>query len=103
MLHGAVSLNLTVAAVMVGDEESLGRYELSGAAASEVDHGILKTCLVDAVDILGRESESLGLHIPYSLRNQERKPHALVCGGRSHAEDGQYENGKVFLHIVCFS
>ncbi len=78
VLQTAVALNLVVAAMVVGQQQSPGRHQLSGTAAAEKHHGILQRSLVHAVDVLGRETEPLGLHILHLPADEARQPHALV-------------------------
>ena len=77
--------------MVVGHQQAVAGDELAGAAAAELDDGILDGCVVDAVDLLGREAgaevtERVAVH----LLDQGKKPHSLVGaqGGRHQEECG---------------
>ena len=70
MLDAAVLLDLSVAAVVVGQQKSFRGDQLSCTSSSEEHDGILQRCLVDAVDVLCVEPEALFLHVSDSLRDE---------------------------------
>ena len=76
-----------VAAVVVGEQQAVGRNDLARAAAAENDDRILERRFVDAVNILGRKFASARLHVPDIHFLQVRQhPHAFVCRrGQRHA------------------
>ena len=78
-----------VAAMMIGQQQSLGRYDLARAASVEQHDGVFERRLVDRIDILRRETESLRAHILDARRDQRRQPHALVGNGRRADRYGQ--------------
>ena len=78
VLYGAMRLDLSVAAMMVGDEQTFGRDEFAGTSTSKTHYGILERRLVDTIDIFGRELEALTLYILYLLEDFGRKPHTFV-------------------------
>lgn len=65
------------------------RYDFTCTSAPEKHDRILQRCLVHAVNVFSRESESLALHIPYPLRNQRRQPHPLIRRGCCFRKDSQ--------------
>ena len=77
----------SVAAVVVGEQQAVGRNDLARAAAAENDDRILERRFVDAVNILGRKFASARLHVPDIHFLQVRQhPHAFVCRrGQRHA------------------
>ena len=93
MLNGAVVLDLSVTAMMVGEQEALGRDDLCCAAASEDDDGIFQACLVNAVNVFRGQLEShLGHRTDVELFNQRQKPHPFISpglGGREGDKDNK--------------
>ena len=87
MLHGAVRLHEGVAAVVVGEQQSLGGDELAGTAAAEEDDGVLHAVVVDAVNVLRRQPEAELLHFGLVVVEEEGQPHAAV--GAGHSEEGR--------------
>ena len=87
VLHGRELLDRTVTAVMVREEQSLGRDDLPGAAASEDDDGILERGFVDAVNLLGREFAAPLLHLfDVHFLKVGQQPHSFVGrSGQRHA------------------
>ena len=78
-----MALDEAVAAVVVGEEETLVAHQFSGAAAAEQHHGVFQAGLVHAVDVFGAELEALGLHVFNSLGNKGGQPHAFIgLGGQ---------------------
>ena len=63
VFDGTVLLDLAVAAVVIGDQQSLVGDQFAGAAAAEADDGIFQAGLVDGVEVLGGEPEPFGLHV----------------------------------------
>ena len=83
MLHRRQGLDRPVAAVVIGEEQSVGRHDLARAAASEDDDGVLQRGVVHAVNLLGREFAAAGLHVlGIHLLEVGQHPHALVRRGR---------------------
>ena len=83
MLHGREGLNRPVAAVVIGEEQSFGRDDLSRAAAPEDDDGVLQRGVIHAVNLLGRKFAAAGLHVlGVHLLEVRQHPHALVCHSR---------------------
>ena len=78
VLQAAVALYLAVSAVMVGQQQSLGRHQLARTAASEKHHGIFQRRLIHAVNVFGRKPEALGFHVVHLPSDKARQPHALV-------------------------
>ena len=81
MLYAAVALYLAVAAVVVGQKQSLGRHQFTRTATPKEHNGIFQSGLIDAVNILGRKLKTLGSHIVNALANQTGEPHTLVGNG----------------------
>ena len=97
MFHAGMALDLAVTAVVVGDEQSLGRNQFTRAAPSEEDHGVLERGLVDAVYVLGTQTEALGLHIGNPRGNEIRQPHSVVRH-RTERHQGRDNRKEVFFH-----
>jgi hypothetical protein len=87
---------------MVGQEQSVRRYEFTGTAAPEQDDGVFEGSLVDAVDVLRGEAEAFGLHVADPLRDQGGKPHALVsaCDRGQDTGKEQEQEGKILFHML---
>ena len=82
VLHRRQGLDRPVAAVVVGEEQSVGRDDLTRAAASEDDDGVFQRGVVHAVNFLGREFAAAGLHVlGIHLLEVGQHPHALVRRG----------------------
>ena len=91
VLDGRVALDGVVAAVVVRQQQPLGRDDFARAAAVEEDHGVLHRGLVDAVDRFGREAEAFGAHIVDAPGDEARKPHALVGRRRKQRRKSETE------------
>ena len=70
VLNAAVLLDLSVSAVVVGQKESLRRYELSCAASAKQHDCVLQRCLIDAVDVFSRKTEAFLLHVCNAVSDQ---------------------------------
>ena len=83
VLDGRELLDRPVAAVVVREEQPLGRDDLARAAVAEDDDGILERGAVDAVNLLGGEFAAAGLHVlDIHFLEVREHPHALVGHGR---------------------
>ena len=49
--------------MVVGEQQSFGRNQLTGAAAAELHDGVLEAGLVEAEDLFGSEFAAKSLHI----------------------------------------
>ena len=79
MLHGRERLDRPVAAVVVGEQQPVGRDDLPRASAAENDDGVLERRVVHAVNLLGREFAPAGLHIlAVHFPEIGQHPHAFV-------------------------
>ena len=79
MLHGRKRLDRPVTAVVIGEQQSVGRNDLTRASAAENDDGVLERRVVHAVNLLGREFASAGLHVlAVHFLEIGQHPHALV-------------------------
>ena len=87
VFHAAVLLDVTVAAVMIRQQQSLRGNQLTRTAGTEQDDGILERSLVHAVYIFGRQLETFGLHVSDPLGYKRRQPHTLV--GPQRQDKGQ--------------
>ena len=82
VLDATVALDRAITAVVVGEQQTLLRDQLARAAAIEQHHGVLHRGAVDAVNIVGSQSETLRTHILDAITNQAREPHTLVSRRR---------------------
>ncbi len=79
MFHRAVLLNLPVAAMVIGNQEPLVRDQFARTPAAEPHDSVFQASPVHGVEVLCREPQPFGPHIPDpSLANQTRQPHPLV-------------------------
>ena len=88
VLIGGERLDVAVAAVVVRDDEAVGGDDLAGAAAAEVDDGILQGAFVDAVNLFGGQLAA-GLLEGFSVHFLEegQEPHSFIgVGGEGHAQ-----------------
>jgi len=94
MFHRAVGLYLSIAAMVVGDEQSLCRDDLPGATATKVNDSIFKTGPVHAVNIFGCETETEFLHLRDLLLYEHGEPHAFIGKGRNcrHKQEMEDKN-----------
>jgi len=102
VLHAAVLLDLSVSAVMVGQEQSFRGNHFSCAASSKQYDRILEGCLIDAVDVICSELESLCLHVVDALRDERRQPHSFVCPCCNACQNSKRNSKKMFFHIVFY-
>ena len=96
VLDGRVALDGVVAAVVVGEQQPFGRDQLARAAAVEEHYGVLHRGLVDRIDVFGREAESFRAHVVDALRDEARKPHALVGQSRQDSEGREQGQQRAF-------
>ena len=92
VLVGGERLDAAVAAVVVRDDEAVAGDDLAGAAAAEVDDGILQRGMVDAVDFFGRELAARffqGFAVHFLEERQE--PHSLVGEGGEGEAQGRHD------------
>ena len=73
-----MSLHETVAAVVVGDKQTVGRDQFAGAAAAEEHDAVFHAVVVDAIDVIGRQMEAHLLHLRLVGAKVERDPHSPV-------------------------
>ena len=97
VLHAAVLLDLAVAAVVVRKQQAVARNHLARTAGAKEHHGVLERRLVDAVHVLGRQPETMGLHILDALGDQHRQPHSLVRTQR--LESGEQRKCAAEYHL----
>ena len=103
VLHSAVTGNVVVAAVVVGEEKALVGDKLAGATLVEEDDGIFETGVVDVVDVFGSDVHASLLHGSLVFAKEHGNPHTLVSKSGRHQKDCQCENGKDFFHrILCY-
>ena len=81
---------------MVGEQQPFGRDQLARAAAVEEHYGVLHRGLVDRIDVFGREAESFRAHVVDALRDEARKPHALVGQSRQDSEGREQGQQRAF-------
>ncbi len=91
VLIGRESLDGTVPAVVVRDQQPLGRYHLPGASSAEVHDGIFQGSLVDGINLLRAQFAAGGFHVlSVQLLQKGQHPHSFVghCTCR-YGESGQ--------------
>ena len=81
VLHRRVALNPAVAAVMVGEEQTLVADEFASAAASEEHHGVFHGAVIDGINVVGSDFHAHSLHLGFVTLKQSRNPHAFVSTG----------------------
>ena len=82
VFDGRQRLNRTVAAVVVGKQQAVGRNDLARTSGTEDHDGVLERGFVDAVNLLGRKFAPAGLHLlDIHFLKVGQQPHSLV--GRS--------------------
>ena len=101
VLDGRQALDRSVAAVVVGNQQSFRGDELGRAAVVEEHDGVFERSLVDAVNVFRSQLESFGAHIVDARRDQARQPHALIgeCRERKQREA---ESRKDTFHGLFF-
>ena len=101
VLRGGEGLDIAVSAVVVGHKQTAAGDDFGGAAAAELDDGILDGRMVYAVDLFRREAGAdIAERVAVHLLEQRQEPHALIGaqGGR-HQQEGGGEGKQDFLHI----
>lgn len=74
-----MSLYVVIAAVVVGQDETLRRNDFAGATAAENDHGIFQRHRVGVVNVLGADFEAETFHLFDVLPFEQREePHAFI-------------------------
>ena len=99
MLRGGEGLDLAVAAVVVRDEQAGAGDDLRGAAAAELDDGVLDGRMVDAVDLVGGEAGAeVAERVCVHFLQQREQPHAFIGpeGGRREHQRGREGNQDTF-------
>ncbi|EJX04130.1 hypothetical protein EVA_07763 [gut metagenome] len=93
VFHRAMLLDGIVAAVVVGQDEAVGRDDFTGTATAEDTHGILQRNAVGTIQIFSLQQESLCLHAVGQVLflHQLQQPHPFVClrGQESQAQQCQ--------------
>lgn len=79
MLHRALLLDLTVSTVVIGQDESFGRNEFARAETAKTYDGIFQGAMVYAVNVLGTELTTHGLHFCDVVVQEHGDPHAFLC------------------------
>ena len=80
--HSTVLLYALVAAMVIGENQSLIRYNLTGTIAAKHHYGILEARFIDAIHVLRLQAEALRLHLLVILANEVEQPHSLVGSRR---------------------
>ena len=78
--------------MVVRDDETVAGDDLAGAAAAEMDDGILQRTMVDAVDLVGGEFAARffqGFAVHFLEEGQE--PHSFVGGGGEGQAQGRHD------------
>ena len=87
VFHGGVGLHLAKTAVVVGEQQSFGGDELTGATAAELHNGVLEAGLVETEDLFGRQLAAKSLHVSQILPvDGIGQPHAFVRAGTKGEE-----------------
>ena len=101
MLRSGECLDVAVAAVVVGNQQTLLGNHFTGAAAAELDDGILQGRMVDAVDLVrGQAAAEIGHGLSVHLLEQRQEPHALIGAGAEGKGRENREGTKNFFHIA---
>ena len=76
------ALDAAVAAVVIGHQQALGRYHLSGAAAAEVHDGVFQGTLVDGVNLFRGKLAAGGFEVfSVQLFQERQQPHSFIGHG----------------------
>ena len=92
VFHRTVCLDLSVTAMVVGDEQPFCRDDFPGASAPEVHDRIFQAGPVHAVNVFCRKPEAEFLHLRNLFLDKHGQPHPFVRAGGSQ-EDQQQEQG----------
>ena len=88
VLVGGEALDAAVAAVVVGHQEALGRYHLTGATPAEVHDGVFQGSFVDGVNLFRAQAAAGCLEVfAVELLEQRQEPHSFV--GHGAHRDGE--------------
>ena len=101
MFDTRMALYLGISAMMIGEQKTVRGDDFARATSAEEHDCILQGGLIDTVDVLGAELESLGLHVTYSLADKGWKPHSVIRPGDAQ---GQHQkrtdcHKEVFSHV----
>ena len=82
VLRSGERLDIAVAAVVVGDQQTLLGNHFTGAAAAELDDGVLQGRMVDTVDLVRSQAAAeVGHGLSVHLLEQRQEPHTLIGAG----------------------
>ena len=97
MFHAAVRLHVAVAAVVVGDKQTVGRNQFAGTAAAEQHDTVFHAMVINAIHVIGSKMESHLLHFGFIVAQEKRNPHSFVSHGEetNHHKGGEEED---FFH-----
>jgi len=85
IVDSAVSLYVVVSAMMIGQNQTVRRNDLSGAASAENNDGIFQRNRIGVVNILGADFEPETFHLfDILLFQQGEQPHTFI--GMSHGK-----------------
>ena len=73
-------LNFIITTVVIGKQESVGRYQFSSAGAPvKSPNSIFQACLVNTIDLIGRQLQSHFCHLIHiHLLKEAQEPHSLI-------------------------
>jgi hypothetical protein len=88
--------------MMVGQKQTLVRYDLSGAASAELNNGSFEGFIAAVDPVCGNITSGLLDGFAVHLLEKGQKPHAFVCSHAScaHGEDSNYADN--FFHVLLF-
>ena len=78
-----ITLHIGIAAMVISQQQALGRNQFGSAAAAKEDDSVLHAVMVHTVDILGCKFEAQLLHFSLVIIQKNRQPHSLVGTGPS--------------------
>ena len=94
VFHGTVCLDLSVTAMVVGDQQPFCRDDFPGASAPEVHYRIFQAGPVHAVNVFCCQPEAEFLHLRNLFLDKHGQPHSFVRTGGSQEEQQQEQGGK---------
>ena len=101
MFDTRMALYLGISAMMIGEQKTVRGDDFARATSAEKHDCILQGSLIDTVDVLGAELESLGLHVTYSLADKGWKPHSVIrpCDAQGQHQKRTDCHKEVFSHV----
>ena len=98
-----MTLNEAIAAVVVSNQQAVGRDQFAGTATAEQNNAVLHAMVVDTIDIVGGQAEAHLLHFSLIVAKEQRDPHSFIGEGENSEKDQKGEGEDFFHNQLLFN